>query len=271
MASRILRPNPSGSGGSNSESTAGRMSDRASTYAEEVGRKADADANHRGGGEGGSADLHASAADGDALMRRAEPSGNGAPATGDTGEQVSPAQNAATAFQHFASGGATAAQFMREHMLMAISAYQAMQQQQQQQARQWAQQHAMHQPQHYQHPQQQQQHLAPSAAPSAAAAASDAAAAAAAAGAAATIAQLMSRVAQLELAGAGAQGGDLASEDGSVRSVVPQSAVGRIISGHPARPEMEDLSGGGAEVGQTSERSGRLRHSQAPEWPRLGR
>ena len=52
-----------------------------SKNAEEAGPRATDEANHRGGGEGGAADLHAGAADGDASMQRAQPSGDGALAT----------------------------------------------------------------------------------------------------------------------------------------------------------------------------------------------
>ena len=48
----------------------GAVPHESSTDAEEAGRRATADANHRGGGEGGTADLHAGAADGDAPVRR---------------------------------------------------------------------------------------------------------------------------------------------------------------------------------------------------------
>ena len=108
-----------------------------STDAQEAGRRATADANHRGGGEGGTADLHAGAADGDAPMRRAQPSGDGAPATGDTGGQVLPAPHSGAAVQQLASGGDQAAQYAPEHMLLAYTAWHAAhaQQQQQQQGR----------------------------------------------------------------------------------------------------------------------------------------
>jgi hypothetical protein len=104
-----------------------------SKNAEEAGPRATDEANHRGGGEGGAADLHAGAADGDASMQRAQPSGDGALATGDTGEQVSPAQQTAATLQRLALSGDPAAQYSPEQMLFALGWNSANQQQQQQQ------------------------------------------------------------------------------------------------------------------------------------------
>jgi hypothetical protein len=104
-----------------------------SKNAEEAGPRATDDANHRGGGEGGAADLHAGAADGDASMQRAQPSGDGALATGDTGGQVSPAPQTAAPLQQLALGGDTEPQWTPEQMLFALGWNSANQQQQQQQ------------------------------------------------------------------------------------------------------------------------------------------
>ena len=63
------------------------------------------DAHHRGGGKGGVAVLDAGAADGDASQRIAQPSGDGGPPTGDSGEQVPPVPNSGAALQHSGWGG----------------------------------------------------------------------------------------------------------------------------------------------------------------------
>ncbi|KAJ1467932.1 hypothetical protein T484DRAFT_1921034 [Baffinella frigidus] len=64
--------------------------------------------------------LHAGAADGDASMRRAQPSGDGALAAGETGEQVSHAQQTAGSLQRLALSGDPAAHFSQEQMLFAF-------------------------------------------------------------------------------------------------------------------------------------------------------
>ena len=77
---------------------AGRMSEDASNDAA-VPRGTD-DAHHRGGGEGGVAVLNAGTAEGDASQRIAQPSGDGGPSTGDSGERVSPVLNSGAALRH---------------------------------------------------------------------------------------------------------------------------------------------------------------------------
>ena len=63
------------------------------------------DAQHRGGGEGGVAVLHAGVAEGDASQRIAQPLGDGVPPTGASGEQVPPVLNSGAALQDSGWGG----------------------------------------------------------------------------------------------------------------------------------------------------------------------